>query len=65
MDAIVNAEQVGEDVNETPKIQINLNTIREDKKLEDNSFESIHTQSRSKLAYFSQNGYLEEIFKTI
>ncbi|KAJ8425473.1 hypothetical protein Cgig2_021086 [Carnegiea gigantea] len=31
---------------------------------EDNPFESIHTQSRTKTACFSQNGYSEEIFKT-
>ncbi|KAJ8450691.1 hypothetical protein Cgig2_021163 [Carnegiea gigantea] len=63
-DVIANAELVGKEVNETSKIPINSNTAREDERPKDNPFESIHTQSRTKTACFSQNGYSEEIFKT-
>jgi len=62
-DVIANAKQVGKEVNETSKIPINSNTTREDERQKDNPFESIHTQSRTKTACFSQNGYSEEIFK--
>ncbi|KAJ8434652.1 hypothetical protein Cgig2_034086 [Carnegiea gigantea] len=63
-DVIANAQQVGKELNKTSKIPINLKTTREGKRLEDNIFESIHTQSRTKIVCFSQNGYSEEIFKT-